>query len=170
MANKGTIFLDELGEMSTHLQPNLLHVLAGSSVFAAGRKALVDTVCEFWLHQRRWHESDETRFRETILQVERAVDTGATAARTNRGNSPLFRHFLDKYSEKFGKEVNGTFQVLLDCGVELPVPGNLGSLENFVKRYVILKTMKEVCRGWMEMSATRRELPAAGSDGAEKRG
>jgi len=77
----------------------------------------------------------------------------------------LFRHFLEKYSEKFGKAAPGPSKYLLDAAVNYPWPGNLRELENFVKRYVILEDDEGSLRELVEMSSTRqrtspREEPA----------
>jgi len=68
----------------------------------------------------------------------------------------LFRHFLTKYSEKFGKTPPGPSKHLLDAAVNYPWPGNLRELENFVKRYVILEDDEGSLRELVEMSATRQ--------------
>jgi len=68
----------------------------------------------------------------------------------------LFRHFLDKYSEKFGKEPMHPSKHLLDAALNYPWPGNLRELENFVKRYVILEDDEGSLRELVEMSATRQ--------------
>jgi DNA-binding NtrC family response regulator len=68
----------------------------------------------------------------------------------------LFRHFLEKYSEKFGKPSSGPSKHLLDAAVNYPWPGNLRELENFVKRYVILEDDEGSLRELVEMSSTRQ--------------
>jgi DNA-binding NtrC family response regulator len=77
----------------------------------------------------------------------------------------LFHHFLEKYSEKFGKPGQPPSKYLLDAAVNYPWPGNLRELENFVKRYVILEDDEGSLRELVEMSSTRqrtspREEPA----------
>ncbi len=68
----------------------------------------------------------------------------------------LFRHFLEKYSEKFGKPAPGPSKHLLDAAATYPWPGNLRELENFVKRYVILEDDEGSLRELIEMSAARQ--------------
>jgi DNA-binding NtrC family response regulator len=79
----------------------------------------------------------------------------------------LFRHFLEQYSEKFGKTPSGPSKHLLDAAVNYPWPGNLRELENFVKRYVILeddegslRELVNVLRAATNFSA-RRVRPAS---------
>src|SRR5260370_19287865 len=66
----------------------------------------------------------------------------------------LFRHFLQKHSERFGKTAPGPSKYLLDAAVNYPWPGNLRELENFVKRYVILEDEKGSMRELVDMSST----------------
>src|SRR5262249_5728751 len=68
----------------------------------------------------------------------------------------LFRHFLTKYAEKFGKPAVDPSKHLLDAAVNYPWPGNLRELENFVKRYVILEDDEGSLRELVEMSASRQ--------------
>jgi len=68
----------------------------------------------------------------------------------------LFKHFLAKYSEKFGKVEQTPSKHLLDAALNYPWPGNLRELENFVKRYVILEDDEGSLRELIEMSATRQ--------------
>jgi len=70
----------------------------------------------------------------------------------------LFRHFLQKYSEKFGKSAPEPSQYLLDAAVKYPWPGNLRELENFVKRYVILEDDEGSLRELVEMSSARQRI------------
>jgi DNA-binding NtrC family response regulator len=70
----------------------------------------------------------------------------------------LFRHFLEKYSEKFGKVAQTPSKHLLDAAINYPWPGNLRELENFVKRYVILEDDEGSLRELVEMSASRQRI------------
>jgi DNA-binding NtrC family response regulator len=68
----------------------------------------------------------------------------------------LFRHFLEKYSEKFGKSPQTPSKHLLEAAINYPWPGNLRELENFVKRYMILEDDEGSLRELIEMSASRQ--------------
>jgi two-component system response regulator AtoC len=70
----------------------------------------------------------------------------------------LFRHFLQKYSEKFNKEPVVPSQHLIEAAVRYPWPGNLRELENFVKRYVILEDDEGSFRELLEMASTRQRI------------
>jgi two-component system, NtrC family, response regulator AtoC len=68
----------------------------------------------------------------------------------------LFRHFLNKYSEKFQKETPNPSQHLIEAAIRYAWPGNLRELENFVKRYVILEDDEGSFRELVEMAAARQ--------------
>jgi two-component system, NtrC family, response regulator AtoC len=168
-ANKGTIFLDEIAEMSTHLQAKLLHVLQDHQYSRLGGRHLVDTdVRVLAATNVDVHEAMKTgRFREDLYYRLNVLSILVPPLRERLAEIPLlFRHFLEKYSEKFGKNPQVPPKYLMDAAVNYPWPGNLRELENFVKRYVILEDDEGSLRELIEMSSTRqrtspREEPAA---------
>src|SRR6266576_2401140 len=107
MANKGTIFLDEIAEMSTHLQAKLLHVLQDHQYSRLGGRHLVETdVRVLAATNVDVHEAMKTgRFREDLYYRLNVLSINVPPLRERTAEIPLlFRHFLQKYSEKFGKE------------------------------------------------------------------
>ena len=169
IANKGTIFLDEIAEMSTHLQAKLLHVLQDHQYSRLGGRHMVDTdVRVLAATNVDVHEAMKTgRFREDLYYRLNVLSILVPPLRERLVEIPLlFRHFLEKYSEKFGKSPQGPSKYLMDAAVNYPWPGNLRELENFVKRYVILEDDEGSLRELIEMSSARqrtspREEPAA---------
>ena len=168
MANKGTIFLDEIAEMSTHLQAKLLHVLQDHQYSRLGGRHMVDTdVRVLAATNMDVQEAMKTgRFREDLYYRLNVLSILVPPLRKRLVEIPLlFRHFLEKYSEKFGKTPLGPSKYLMDAAVNYPWPGNLRELENFVKRYVILEDDEGSLRELIEMSSARqrtspREEPA----------
>src|SRR6201998_1768966 len=159
MANKGTIFLDEIAEMSPHLQAKLLHVLQDHQYSRLGGRSMIETdVRVLAATNVDVHEAMKTgRFREDLYYRLNVLSILVPPLRERTAEIPLlFRHFLDKYSEKFGKEVIQPSKHLLDAALNYPWPGNLRELENFVKRYVILEDDEGSLRELVEMSATRQ--------------
>lgn len=159
MANKGTIFLDEIAEMSPHLQAKLLHVLQDHQYSRLGGRHMIDTdVRVLAATNVDVHEAMKTgRFREDLYYRLNVLSILVPPLRERTTEIPLlFRHFLEKYSEKFGKAAVQPSKHLLDAAVNYPWPGNLRELENFVKRYVILEDDEGSLRELVEMSATRQ--------------
>jgi two-component system response regulator AtoC len=169
LANKGTIFLDEIAEMSTHLQAKLLHVLQDHQYSRLGGRHMIETdVRVLAATNVDVHDAMKTgKFREDLYYRLNVLSILVPPLRERTAEIPLlFRHFLEKYSEKFGKPPAEPSKHLLDAALNYPWPGNLRELENFVKRYVILEDDEGSLRELVEMSATRqrtspREEPVA---------
>ncbi len=175
MANKGTIFLDEIAEMSPHLQAKLLHVLQDHQYSRLGGRHLVEvdvrvlaaTNVEIQEAMRSGRLREDLYYRLNVLSI------NVPPLRERTTEIPLlFRHFLTRYAEKFQKEPPTPSDHLMEAAMRYPWPGNLRELENFVKRYVILEDDEGSFRELVEMSATRqrtspREEPApvAGEQG-----
>ena len=97
------------------------------------------------------------RFREDLYYRLNVLSINVPPLRERTAEIPLlFKHFLEKYSEKFGKTPQNPSKHLLDAAMNYPWPGNLRELENFVKRYVILEDDEGSLRELVEMSATRQ--------------
>jgi len=159
MANKGTIFLDEIAEMTTPLQAKLLHVLQDHQYSRLGGRHLIDTdVRVLAATNVDVQEAMKTgRFREDLYYRLNVLSILVPPLRERLVEIPLlFRHFLEQYSEKFGKTPSGPSKHLLDAAVNYPWPGNLRELENFVKRYVILEDDEGSLRELVEMSSARQ--------------
>jgi two-component system response regulator AtoC len=159
LANKGTIFLDEIAEMSTHLQAKLLHVLQDHQYSRLGGRHVVDIdVRVVAATNVDVHEAMKTgKFREDLYYRLNVLSINVPPLRERTSEIPLlFRHFLVKYSEKFGKELQEPSKHLMEAAVRYPWPGNLRELENFVKRYVILEDDEGSLRELVEMSASRQ--------------
>ncbi len=161
LANKGTIFLDEIAEMSTHLQAKLLHVLQDHQYSRLGGRHLVETdVRVLAATNVDVQEAMRTgKFREDLYYRLNVLSINVPPLRERTTEIPLlFRHFLEKYSEKFGKTLQPPSKHLIDAAINYPWPGNLRELENFVKRYVILEDDEGSLRELVEMSATRQRI------------
>jgi two-component system response regulator AtoC len=167
LANKGTIFLDEIAEMSSHMQAKLLHVLQDHQYSRLGGRQLIEVdVRVLAATNVNVQEAMKSgRFREDLYYRLNVLSIQIPPLRERTQEIPmLFRHFLQQYAEKFSKELPVPSQHLLDAAVRYEWPGNLRELENFVKRYVILEDDEGSLRELVEMSATRqRSAPRAES-------
>ena len=168
LANKGTIFLDEIAEMSPHLQAKLLHVLQDHQYSRLGGRHLVEVdVRVLAATNMEVQEAMKSgRLREDLYYRLNVLSINVPPLRERTTEIPLlFRHFLNKYSEKFQKETPNPSQHLIEAAIRYAWPGNLRELENFVKRYVILEDDEGSFRELVEMAAARqrtspREEPA----------
>jgi two-component system response regulator AtoC len=165
LANKGTIFLDEIAEMSSHMQAKLLHVLQDHQYSRLGGRQLIEVDVRVLAatNVEVQQAMKSGRFREDLYYRLNVLSIQIPPLRERIQEIPmLFRHFLKQYSEKFAKEPPTPSQHLLEAAVRYEWPGNLRELENFVKRYVILEDDEGSLRELVEMSATRqRTAPRA---------
>src|SRR3979490_3521961 len=134
VANKGTIFLDEIAEMSPHLPAKLLHVLQDHQYSRLGGRNLIDVdVRVLAATNVEIQEAMKSgRLREDLYYRLNVLSINVPPLRERTTEIPLlFRHFLQKYSEKFGKTPPGPSKYLLDAAVNSPCPGNFLVPENF---------------------------------------
>jgi two-component system, NtrC family, response regulator AtoC len=159
LANKGTIFLDEIAEMSPHMQAKLLHVLQDHQYSRLGGRQLIEVDVRVLAatNVEVQQAMKAGRFREDLYYRLNVLSIQIPPLRERSQEIPmLFRHFLKQYSEKFSKEPPTPTQHLIDAAVRYEWPGNLRELENFVKRYVILEDDEGSLRELVEMSASRQ--------------
>jgi two-component system response regulator AtoC len=159
LATKGTIFLDEIAEMSPHLQAKLLHVLQDHQFSRLGGRHLIEVdVRVLAATNVEIQEAMKSgRLREDLYYRLNVLSINVPPLRERASEIPLlFRHFLQKYSAKFNKDPMTPSEHLIEAAVRYPWPGNLRELENFVKRYVILEDDEGSFRELLEMSATRQ--------------
>jgi two-component system response regulator AtoC len=159
LANKGTIFLDEIAEMNPHLQAKLLHVLqdhqysrlGARNVVRVDVRVLAATNMEVREAMKNGQLREDLYYRLNVLSI------NVPPLRERTTEIPLlFRHFLKQYSEKFQKAAPDPSSHLMEAAMRYPWPGNLRELENFVKRYVILEDDEGSFRELLEMAAARQ--------------
>ena len=158
-ANKGTIFLDEVAEMSPHLQAKLLHVLQDGQYSRLGGRTVinVDVRVLAATNMNVQEAMRSGRFREDLYYRLNVLSVHIPPLRERTAEIPLlFRHFLLKYSEKFQKQAPDPSNHLLEAALRYPWPGNLRELENFVKRYVILEDDEGSFRELLELAAAQQ--------------
>ncbi len=168
LANHGTIFLDEIAEMSTHLQSKLLHVLQDGQFSRLGSRHTTQVdVRVIAATNVGVHEAiRQGRFREDLYYRLSVVPCHLPPLRERTDEIPmLFRLFLDRYRQEFGKDAPEPSARMIDAALGYPWPGNVRELENFVKRYVIMASEEESLRELLEGAASRQAVSEPGSNG-----
>ena len=160
-ANKGTIFLDEIAEMSPHLQAKLLHVLQDNQYSRLGGRSVINVDVRVLAATNMIVQEamQSGRFREDLYYRLNVLSIHIPPLRERTGEIPLlFTHFLQKYSEKFQKATPEPSAHLLEAAQRYQWPGNLRELENFTKRYVILEDEEGSFRELLEMTSAQQRL------------
>jgi two-component system, NtrC family, response regulator AtoC len=139
-ANQGTIYLDEIGDLSLELQAKLLHVLQDFRFSRVGGHAMIEVDARVVAATNRDLETAMARlqFREDLYYRLNVVELRIPPLRERREEIPvLTTWFLDRFNLQYGrqKRLAAETQSLLD---EHPWPGNVRELENTVRRMVVL--------------------------------
>ena len=154
-ADGGTIFLDEIGDLSPTLQVKLLRVLQERAFErVGGNKTLsVDVRILAATHRDLEQAMRDGTFREDLYYRLNVVTIQIPPLRDRREDIPLLLdHFLRRFAEKNRREVTGLTAAARDAFLKYDYPGNIRELENLVERAVLL------CRGRV---IDLEDLPAA---------
>lgn len=140
-ADKGTIFLDEIGETSPAMQAKLLRVIQEREIQRVGGEATLSVDVRILAATNRKLE-DEVKsgnFREDLYYRLNVVTLDIPPLRIRQDDIPLLaQHFLRKYSIKNHKQVRGFSPLAMDMLLNYEWPGNVRELENTIERAVIL--------------------------------
>jgi len=176
VAERGTIFLDEIGEMSPMMQVKLLRVLqerkfrrvggleeleANIRVIAATNQDLVKLVAE-------------GKFREDLFYRINVIQVHLPPLRERPEDIPLLaEHFIEKYREQMGKDISGISQEAMEYLEVYEWPGNIRELENAIERAVALEASSAILpeslaghmRGYVPKNGSQSaQLPTVGFD------
>jgi len=140
-ASTGTLFLDEVGEMSASAQVKLLRVLQESELERLGgtQTIKVDVRVVAATNKDLQREVQEGRFREDLYYRLNVVEVRIPALASRREDiSLLAEHFLRRYAAKNAKAVRGFSDATLAVLENYAWPGNIRELEHAVERAVVL--------------------------------
>jgi two-component system response regulator AtoC len=141
LCNKGTILLDEIGEMPVQLQAKLLHVLQDQQFSRLGSRSIikVDVRILAATNIDIPRAIAEKKLREDLYYRLNGFTITLPPLRERKEEiSILLRHMISQIGESYGKPTMTIPPRLLDACERYPWPGNLRELGNFVKRFLIL--------------------------------
>jgi two-component system response regulator AtoC len=141
LAHKGTIFLDEIGEMSPGLQAKLLQVLQDHQFTRLGgnEDVTVDVRVVCATHRPLEAMVREQKFREDLFFRLNVVSVSIPPLRERREEIPsLVESFLRRFSARYRKPLRQPSQALMRAFESYAFPGNVRELENLIKRIVVL--------------------------------
>jgi formate hydrogenlyase transcriptional activator len=141
LADKGTLFLDEVGDIPLELQAKLLRVLQEQEFERLGsnRTHKVDVRLIAATHRDLAAMVKQGTFREDLYYRLKVFPIHVPALRQRTGDIPkLVRHFTALYSQRMNKRIAVIPPATMDALVRYPWPGNVRELQNFIERAVIL--------------------------------
>jgi two-component system, NtrC family, response regulator PilR len=149
LADKGTLFFDEIGNIPLETQAKLLRVMQEREFMRLGGtetvKVDVRLVAATNIDLRRAVE--EGRFREDLFYRLNVIAVQLPALRQRKEDIPaLVAHFVERYSRENDKPVRGVTPDALQALMDYDWPGNVRELENVIERGVVLTTAAEITR------------------------
>jgi PAS domain S-box-containing protein len=163
LAHGGTIFLDEIGELSPDLQAKLLRVIQdGEFERLGGSKTIrVDVRVLAATNRKLEQEVEKGRFREDLWYRLNVFPISVPPLRDRREDiPPLVYSLVNKYGKKFGKPVKTISQDAMNSLMSYDWPGNVRELENVIER-ALINTKGQALRIVDELKGTRSEKTTA---------
>ena len=141
IADRGTLFLDEVGELSLPIQVKLLRAIQEKTFRPVGGTLDKHVDVRIVAATNRCLEDEVAagRFREDLYYRVNVIEIALPALRERVDDIPLLvAHFIDKYSRELARRIDGFTPEAMDCLLGYAFPGNVRELENVVERAVAL--------------------------------
>ena len=147
VADKGTIFLDEIGELPLDLQSKLLRVLqegefervGGTQTFKVNVRVIAATNRDLEQQSKTGHYRSDLYYRLNVFPIH------LPALREREGDIPLLvQYFVRKFATSFGKKIERIPERMMATLQRYPWPGNIRELEHVIERAVILSEGPEL--------------------------
>ena len=159
IAHKGTIFLDEIGELTLPIQVKLLRAVQ-EKVFkpVGGNEDIsVDIRIISATNKNLEKEVIASNFREDLFYRLNVIEIKVPPLRDRKTDlRALAQHFLEKYSREMGKEITKFSSYAIDLLNKYDFPGNIRELENLLERSVALSTTNIVLPDSLALSVHKR--------------
>jgi two-component system response regulator PilR (NtrC family) len=159
IAHKGTVFLDEIGELSLPIQVKLLRAVQ-EKVFkpVGGNEDIsVDIRIISATNKSLEEEVIAGNFREDLFYRLNVIEIKVPPLRERKADlRALAQHFLEKYSKEMGKEITKFSSYAIDLLKKYDFPGNIRELENLLERSVALSTTNIILPDSLALSLHKR--------------
>ena len=154
-ANKGTLFLDEVGDLPHPLQVKLLRFLQDQIVERVGgrQKIQVDVRIVSATNARLEDKIAQGVFREDLFYRMNAVTVRIPPLRDRGGDAALLaNYFLSRFNQEFGRNLRGFTEAAGAAITTHPWPGNVRELENRMKRAVVMAERRVIDASDLELA------------------
>jgi DNA-binding NtrC family response regulator len=165
LADGGSLFLDEIGDLPLHLQVKLLRVLQEREFERVGssRPVAVDVRLLAATHRDLEALVREGRFRDDLYYRINVVTVSLPPLRERREDIPLLLdHFVEKFARRNGKRIGGLTRDAREALLRYDYPGNVRELENLMERAVILTRDEVIGLEDLPLGVKEREAEAPG--------
>jgi formate hydrogenlyase transcriptional activator len=147
LANRGTMFLDEIGEIPLELQPKLLRVLQEREFERLGNSRTLHTDTRLIAATNRDLEKmvEENRFRSDLFYRLNVFPIRVPALRERSEDIPvLVRHFAHQYARRMNKQIDSISSETMKALCQYHWPGNIRELQNVIERAVVMTKGSEL--------------------------
>ena len=147
LAHRGTLLLDEIGEMSPRLQAKLLHVLQDGVFSRLGAKKAVhvDTRIIAATNIKLEEAIAGGKFREDLYYRLNVISIDVPPLRERPDEIPeLCNHYVKKYRQQYKIAMEQIPAELMQCFMQYAWPGNIRQLENVIRRFLILRDSQQI--------------------------
>lgn len=159
IADKGTIFLDEIGELSTSIQVKMLRIIQEKVFKAVGANEDVSVDIRI-ISATNKNLEDEViagRFREDLFYRLNVIEIRVPPLRERKGDLRILaQHFLEKYAREMGKGITKISSYAIDMLNKYDFPGNIRELENLIERSVALSSTNIILPDSLALSLHKR--------------
>ena len=141
LADKGTLFLDEVGDIPMELQPKLLRVLQEQQFERLGGTRTIQTNVRLIAatHRNLAQMVDEGKFRQDLFYRLNVFPITVPPLRDRPEDIPhLVWHYTNTYARQFNRQIESIPAAAMESMVDYSWPGNIRELQNFIERAVIL--------------------------------
>ena len=153
LADHGTIFLDEIGDMPKNVQVKILRVLQEGEFERLGNSETINTDVRIIAATNRDLQKaiENGDFREDLFYRLNVFPIQVPPLRERKEDIPLLvRHFVHKYSAKTGRNIKGASKKVIERLTKYDWPGNVRELENIIERAVIVCSGDRLTKGdWL---------------------
>ena len=159
VADKGTIFLDEIGELSMPIQVKLLRAIQERTFKAVGgnEDIVVDIRIIAATNKQLEKEVIAGNFREDLFYRLNVIEIKLPPLRERKGDlRALAQHFLNKYAQDMNKKITKISAYAIDLLNKYDFPGNIRELENLMERSVALSTTNILLPDSLALSIHKR--------------
>ncbi|MFN0172711.1 MAG: sigma 54-interacting transcriptional regulator [Bryobacteraceae bacterium] len=164
MAHRGTLFLDEVGDIPLDLQPKLLRALQEKTFERLGgtRTIPIDVRLLAATNRNLTQMMGDKLFRSDLYYRLKVFPIMVPPLRDHPEDIPvLARHFTRKYAAEMNRQIDKIPSETMKALVSWPWPGNIRELENFIERAVILSRGPTLSGPLAELRAARAEAPGS---------
>lgn len=140
LADGGTIFLDEIGDISPKLQVDLLRVLQDRTFYRLGgtEEVRVDARVIAATHVDLQQAVADGKFRDDLFYRLNVIEIRIPPLRDRREDVPLLaHHFVERFAHELGKDIGGVSEEGLKVLLDYNWPGNVRELENAIERAMV---------------------------------